>query len=216
MTTARDEATLMAYIDESRKPARDRRTGKVAVTGQHYVVAAAVAMTADTQPLRDALTSIADEINNGNPLRWTDMGSEKRSYVVKAIIGVDAWDGSLYETPEGFLTAQTPDALVRARVLRTAFGDLSTNRGVDHAVLETRSQPFVGFTTHDVRDNRLLASMRDKQQVAPGFTIEHRGKEEPVLWLADILAGMRSDYLCWVDRGTYPVVAHRLRDPLQI
>lgn len=208
--TALDETTLIAYIDESRKPARDRRTGKVATEGQHYAVAAAVLLAGDADPARNRLRRIADQVTGGNPLRWSDLGTMKRKTVVEGILAIDSWEAWIYETGDGVLTSRTPDVRVRAYALGTAFDHLSTDVGVGHAVLETRSQPKLGFTTHDRQDRSLLVSRQQKGAASVGFTIEHLGKSEPLLWLADVMAGMRTDYLCWVDRETYPIVAHRV------
>lgn len=203
------ETDLVAYIDESRKPVRDPKTGRVAGNGSHYVVAAAVVLAVDATHVRKMLQTLADELTSARPLRWTDMSAARRRRTIEVITANNDWEYCLYETSKPVADRQGPDAWVRAHTLSAAFEDLSTARGVVRAILETRSQPVQGFTTHDERDHRLLASMLTKGTAAENFRIEHRGKEEPVLWLADILAGVRTDYLCWVDRETFPVLAHR-------
>jgi hypothetical protein len=210
MTTAHGETSLVAYLDESRKPVRDRRTGRVAQEGQHYAVAAAVMFAGDADHVREALVAIAVEATGGHRLRWYDLGVTKRRTVVEGVLAIDSWEGRLYETGEGVLTSRTPDLRVRSYAVGTAFDHLSTEVGVAHAVLETRSQPVQGFITHDEQDRNLLVSRKQRGTTADGFTIEHQGKSESLLWLADILAGIRTDYLCWADRGTYPIVAHRV------
>jgi len=216
MTPVRDETTLVAFIDESRKPARDRRTGRVAPEGQHYAVASAVILAGDADPIRAALVDIAGEVTGGNRLRWSDLSAARRRRVLAGVLTIDAWEGRLYETGEGVLTSRTPDVRVRAYALGAAFDHLSTEVGVLHAVLETRSQPILGFTTHDEQDRSLLVSRRQKGVTAADFTIEHLGKEEPLLWLADVLAGMRTDYLCWADRELYPIISHRVASEVTV
>lgn len=216
MTAAHDKTVLIAYIDESRKPVRDRRTHRVAPEGQHYAVAAAVTLVGEADRVREELTAIADRVTGGNPLRWSDLGPTKRVEVVADILAIESWEGRVYRTGEGVLTSRTPDRRVRAYALGTAFDHLSTEVGVAHAVLETRSQPVLGFTTHDEQDRSLLVSRLQQGTTAEGFTIEHRGKVEPLLWLPDILAGVSTDYLCWVDRETYPVLAHRVASEMTV
>lgn len=216
MTTEHDETRLIAYVDESRKPVRDRKSRRVAPDGQHYAVAAAVLFAGDTDSVRAELVEVADEVSGGRPLHWSVLGLPKRRIVIERISRIDSWDGWVYETDDGVLTSRTPDVRVRAYALGSAFDHLSTEVGVSHAVLETRSQPLHGFTTHDEQDRSLLIARRQKGTTASGFTIEHRGKDEPLLWLADILAGVRTDYLCWVDRDTYPLIAHRVATPVVV
>ena len=41
--------------------------------------------------------------------------------------------------------------------------------------------------------------------------LTHVTKSEPLLWIADVVAGARSDLLCGRDHATYPLLAHRVR-----
>lgn len=205
-----NESEIVAYIDESRKPVRNPKTNRVADEGDHYVVAAAVLLAGDITAIRRSLVALAGELTAGRPFRWKDMRATTRRAVVGAISAMDGWEGFLYETATAVPSHLGSDAYLRAKTLTTAFEDLSQKHGVSRAVLETRSQPASGFTSLDESDNRLLASLLKKKRAAVGFRIEHRGKEEAILWLADILAGSRTDYLCWADRATYPLIGHKI------
>lgn len=203
------DLALVAYIDESRKPLRDRRTRKVLAHG-YYVVAAAVILAADSTSVRDAMVELARDLTDGKPLRWKDLAVTKRRKAIETVVALPDWDACMYETSRAVSTRHHSDARLRARALRATFIDLAVNRGIEEAILETRSEPHAGFTTHDKRDNELLQSLHDTGAVPREFRIEHRGKSEPILWLSDLLAGVRGDYRCWSDRDLYPLIAHRV------
>lgn len=76
--------------------------------------------------------------------------------------------------------------------------------------LETRAAPKKGFHTLDQHDHATWRSLIDRDLVPAGRAIVHADKTEPLLWVADLLAGARSDYLCGADRGLYPLIAHRV------
>lgn len=204
-------AELVAFVDESRKPVRDERTGAVAGSGDHYVVAAAVVMTGDVQSCREEVAAVAAAHNGARPLRWKDLGKQRRRDVVMSLIDLDHWDALLYETKRPVSPRNLTDARVRALILRNALEDLSIVRGVVHATLETRSQPSKGFTTHDRRDNDVLQSLLSRGDVDPDFRISHDGKAESLLWIADAVAGARTDFKCGVDREMYSLMAHRIQ-----
>jgi len=205
------EDGLIAFVDESRKPMRDEATGRVSREGSYYVVAAAVVFSGDVGDCRQGLRSLADKVNRGVALRWKDMGSARRLAAVEGILGIEHWDAMLYETAKPVTDRHHKDAMVRARILRVALSDLSDEQGVAHVTFETRSQPSQGFTTHDRRDHEILQSLLDKEEIDPDFRIDHDGKSEPMLWLADVVVGARSDYLCGVDREMYSRIAFRVR-----
>ena len=210
------DTTLMAYIDESRKPIRDRRTGRVLESGDHYVVAAAIILAGDQDTIRATIVDIANELTGGKPIRWSDLAPTKRMRAVEAVVNTEHWEACVYETGEAVRRPHHTDAYLRSRTMTAALIDLSVKQGVERAVLETRSQPAKGFTTHDKRDNELLESLLTKGNVPPEFRITHQGKQEPILWLADIVAGLRTDYLCWVDRDLYPMISHRIRTSIAV
>lgn len=207
---------LVAFVDESRKPVRDEATGRVADAGGHYVVAAAVVLRGDADDCRQGLRDLADGVNSGEALRWKNMGSQRKLAVVEGILEIRHWDALVYETASPVMDRHHRDAMVRARILRIALPDLSAKQGIAHVTFETRSQPSLGFTTHDRRDHEVLQSLLDKGEIDPDFRIDHDGKSEPMLWLADVVAGTRSDYTCGVDREMFSRIAFRVRDPVRI
>lgn len=56
----------------------------------------------------------------------------------------------------------------------------------------------------------MLESLLTENKVGRSFGITHAGKEEPLLWLADVLAGARTDFLCGVDMEMWSLMAHRV------
>ena len=70
-----DELELLAFLDESNKPVRDPATGKVANTGNRYVVAAAVVLRGEAEPIRNELRALRDRI--GYDLHYSDLGRKK-------------------------------------------------------------------------------------------------------------------------------------------
>lgn len=138
MTGDANAISVIAYLDESKKPMRNSSTGKVSDSGEHYVVAAAVLMRGDQQVLRQRL------------------------------------------------------------------------HGVDEAVFETRATLSRGLHALDEHDHATWYSLVERGLVDSRLTIRYENKSEPLLWLADALAGSRTDYLCGVDRGVFPLLAHRV------
>ncbi len=65
--------------------------------------------------------------------------------------------------------------------------------------------------TLDQNDHKILQGLRDKGQVSPGFSINHAGKDELILGIADVIAGSRTDLLCAKNEATFPLLGHRVQ-----
>jgi len=201
---------LIAFLDESRKPVRDGRTGRVSGRGDHYVVVAAVVLTADADDCRSRIRAAATNSEASRYWRWKLMSPSRRRRAVAGLTALDHWEAYAYETAQPMQRRRVSDARARSLILKRAFVDLDRQVGVHRATLETRSQPSERFDTHDRRDHQVLESLLSEDGVDPSFRITHAGKEEPLLWLADVLAGARSDFLCGVDREMWSLMAHRV------
>ncbi len=215
MTDAADSGdrpgSLIVFLDESRKPVREERTGRVSGRGDHYVVVAAVVLAADTDNCRSRIRAAAATNSEASRIRrWKLMSPSRRRRAVADLTALDHWEAYSYETAQPMSRQRVSDARARSLILKRAFVDLHRQRGVQRATLETRSQPSEGFVTHDRRDHQVLESLLSEDEVDPSFRIAHAGKEEPLLWLADVLAGARSDFLCEVDREMWSLMAHRV------
>lgn len=198
---------ILAFVDESKKPVRDPATGRVSNVGDHYVVAAAIVLKGDAVGIRADLRDLLEEV--GHDLHYSHMSARRRRVALTRIAEISGWDGLVYETTTP-VPGRRPEQRTRARILTAAFPDLTEVHGVRVITLETRAAPKKGFHTLDEHDHATWRSLTDRGLLPPGRVITHGDKAEPLLWLADLLAGARSDYLCGADRGMYPLIAHRV------
>ena len=198
---------ILAFLDESKKPMRDPATGKVAASGDHYVVAAAVVLRGDATTIRNELRDLLAVVSHD--LHYSQLSVRRRVVALTGIAGIAGWDGFIYETATP-VPARRTERRTRARILSAALPDLTGTRGAKIITLETGAAPKKGFHTLDQHDNATLRSLIARGLITGGHTITHGDKAEPLLWVADLLAGARSDHLCGVDRGTYPLIAHRV------
>lgn len=197
---------LVAFIDESKKPVRDLGTRNVANKGDFYVAASAVVFHGDLGSQRDRIARIESDL--GFKLHYGDLSTERRVRAAKAICDVEGWEGYIFESAKPF---RGSEHRIRAKLLEDALPFLSSEEGVKRAVLETRSQPTKGFIELDQKDHRVLQKLIDKSRISSEFSIAHETKKEPVLCIADVLAGSRTDYLCSRHKEAYVVLGHRVK-----
>lgn len=205
---------LVAFIDESRKPMRDRRTGRVARTGYHYVVAGGVVIGGDADRVRLRLAGL--EADLGFPLHYSDMSLERRRRAAQALATVDGWEGYVFETARPLPDQNYSEHFVRAKVVGAAFECLSTDGGVVYATLETRNHPGRGLNELDRKDHQVLQKLLSQNRVPRDFRISHADKSEKLLAIADLLAGARTDYLCAVDNEPYGLLAHLVNRSVKV
>lgn len=205
---------LIAYLDESRKPVRDRATRQVLAERTHYVVAAAVVIDGDAET-REAIADI--ETRLGYRLHYADLRSrQRRVETVRELHEVQGWEARVYETARPLETRHHSEHHVRAQTLRSALGDLANQAEVARVVLETRSAPHLGFRQLDEKDHQVLRKLQSDREVPDGFRITHADKSELLLALPDIIAGARSDWLCGVDTEPYSLISHRVRSVTKV
>ena len=177
--------------------------------GRHYyIVAAAVILDGDIADVRSQIELVNAEI--GVQLHYRSLSISRRVKALEAVARIGGWDGYLFETARALPDAHHDEHHVRARVLAEAFTYLSSERVVD-AVLETRAGGKQEFQPLDNKDHEVPHKLQRQGTVPNGFRIRHDSKAEPVLQLADLLAGARSDERCGVDRETYYRINHRVR-----
>jgi hypothetical protein len=205
---------LIAFIDESKKPMRDRRTGRVARTGDHYVVAGGVVISGDADRVRLQIAGL--EADLGFPMHYSDMSPERRRRAAQALATVDGWEGHLFETARALPNQNYNEHFVRAKVIGAALEGLSTDGGVDHATLETRNHPGRGLNELDEKDHQVLQKLLSQQRVPSEFRITHADKSEKLLAIADLLAGARTDYLCAVDTEPFVLLGHLIQRPVKV
>ncbi len=200
---------LVGFVDESCKPLRDRSTRKVDRTHhRHYAVVAAVTFAGDQDELRAALLGLSAEI--GRPLHYSELSSEQRLSAMHLLSMVDGWEAHVFETAKPFGTTTT-DHHVRAKLLAQLMSDLSLHEGVVRLVLEERGKPGTPFDRLNDKDRQVFQKLRRQGRVSKELSIEHAGKTEPLLSIADLIVGARTDALCAVSDEPYAVIAHRVR-----
>ncbi len=199
---------LVAFIDESRKPLRHRKTGKPDHGRLYYVTAAAVLFRGDLEECRSAL--LRAEAGLGFDLHYSDLkSSTRRRTAVDAIAAVGDWEGYFYELAGPISGSPGAERKARFDQLSQAFQDLE-NVGVSHATLETRNRAAARNMTLDERDRALVVKLRQAGKISDNFEIAHSGKDEPMLKIADVLASSRTDLLCAKDESIFPRLAHRV------
>ena len=159
--------------------------------------------------MRRSLNQISVEI--GHPLHYRELSRRRRIQALEAIAAITDWEGYIFETARPVLARNLSEHHVRAKLIGDAFAYLSLSRGVARAVLETRSHPAAGFVALDQKDHDVLRRLRRRDEIAGDFEITHASKAEPILQIADLLAGTRSDWLCGVNREPHGIIAHRVR-----
>lgn len=199
---------LVAFLDESRKPLRDPATGRVdEQERKHYIVAAAVVLDGDSPNIRRRLEQVETEI--GYPLHYQDLSPARRQVALEAIDRIDGWDGYLYETARALPDTGHSEHHVRAKIIERALTHLSSE-GVAEATLETRAGTNRRFLPLDDKDHDVVRKLQRHHTIPNSFRVTHDDKTEPILQIADLLAGARSDNLCGVNRETYWRISHRV------
>jgi hypothetical protein len=62
----------------------------------------------------------------------------------------------------------------------------------------------------------VVQKLLSRDLVPKTFSISHSGKDEPLLSLADIVAGARTDLACANNEAIYPRIAHLVRETRQV
>lgn len=200
-----DDLDVVAYLDESRKPGRDPKSGRVRSSGLHYAVAAAMVFHGDVTSISANLSALAMDV--GRKLHYADLGPERQVEVLREMAGMDGWEGLIYETAAP-VSHEIPERRTRARILKVAFPDLLNRHEVRAVTLETRASPKKGFGQLDQHDHSTWRSLVDRGLIPRDGVLTHGDKSEPLLWAADLVAGARTDHLCNVNRSNYALISH--------
>ncbi len=207
MVAAKPE-DLLAFIDESKRPVRNRKTGKPDTTQWQYALAAVVIMRADLTLVRQQLQQIEADLNY--KLHYHEMKSHtRRRNAIDAINSIAEWDGYIAETSKPIKPSGEKEHGARASQLKQAFVYLGI-RGITQVAIETRVRPEAKHKTLDKNDLAMAKKLRDQKIIDARFHLEHVGKEETLLKIADLLASSRTDMLCARDEAIYPRIGHRV------
>lgn len=201
------ELELVAYLDESKKPVRNRATGKVSGDAEVYVVVAAIVFRGGQDAMRNSLKGIRSTV--GAPLHYAELTDRRRTHALQAVCELSGWDAYIFETAEPRPVAHRESG-VRDRALRTAVCMLAGDFGVRNFTLETRATAAKQFFRLDEDDHRTLSSLLSRGEVAADTRIVHDDKSENLLALPDLVAGARTDHLANKDSTPYSLVSHRV------
>lgn len=161
---------LVAVVDESA-----HRAG----SGLYYVVGAAVVLSPSA--VTDDLKALVS--TRTNPIHWSREGPAMREAVIEilctsAVAAVAHWSS----------TGRRGQLGVRADLLARIV-TWAHHEGVDHLVIESSDE------TINRRDRQTLARHPLGIEGVLGLRYDHRSKAEPLLWLADAVAGCVGDHL---------------------
>jgi hypothetical protein len=142
-----------------------------------YICAAAVIEADAAEAIRAVMRPLRPP--NRRKLRWHDESPENRRKVIATLAGLEA----MYVIAARHCAADEASASRRARCLAALVAELDAAE-VERYVLESRNDG------QDRKDQRLIAGMRASRRLPNGLAVEHmRGADEPLLWIADIVAG---------------------------
>jgi hypothetical protein len=169
--TRADEFALSAWVDES----------VIAGGGRHaagaYTLAAAVTETAAAEDIRADLRRLT--LRKAGRLHWVDESAKRRDDLAAAVVAIDLAAIVTVGSP----VQRSKQERARRCCLERLFYELGS-MGVSRVCLESRA------AAADRRDLRLLDYARDKRLVPADFRVNFaRPKDEPMLWLPDIVAG---------------------------
>lgn len=203
----RDDAKLIAFVDESCKPARDPSTQRAIPDRYRYVLGCTIAFEADIRDLRCELSRL--ETSLGKPLHYRELAHTARETALTHAASLDSWEGALFETSRDIIRQHRSEHHVRAKLLERALRLLQERFGVAEVVMESRSTRRRGPGQLDQKDHQVLRKMRG-QGLIEAIELRHDDKSEVMLGLPDLLAGARTDHLCGVDRTAFALIANRI------
>lgn len=160
----------VAYIDES----------SIAFPpgSRVYRVCAAIVDTDDADDILGRLTSLWSP--GSKKLHWRDESDKRRRQMVAMVAGIGSSHVIISYRSEQ--SSGTKQERARRKCLEQIYYELA-ERGILAAVLESRD------AVQDSRDIQHIAALQGAGQ-ATGLRIWHRpGRDEPLLWIPDIVLG---------------------------
>lgn len=155
----------VAYVDES-----------IRTTEGVYILAAAVVDEPDRDKARDQLTRLSQR---GMPFHWRLERPQRRSEAIDLVRDLS----SLHLVVVGAPVNPRRQERARRQCIETLLYYLEA-AGTGHVLLETRN------ATADRRDIATVDQCRARGVISHAIRVDHaRPSEEPLLWLADIVAG---------------------------
>lgn len=157
--------TWGAYVDES-----------IRTTEGFYILAAAVLDEPDQDQARDELLRLSQR---GMPFHWRLEHPRRRTEAINVVKELS----SLHVVVIGAPVNPRRQERARRQCIEALLHHLEA-AGTAHVLLETRN------ATADRRDIAAVDQCRSRGAISHAIRVDHgRPSEEPLLWLADIVAG---------------------------
>lgn len=158
---------MLAFADESYR---------ASPPGLFVLAAVTVLPSDDAEALRHALRSVAP--NTKNPFHWRHEAEPRRLAMLGVLSAARLVDVTVVAT-----SPVQPRRQERARGTCVRQLGWELNRlGVTRLVLESRG-------SQDVADRRVLSGLQQAGWLPRSFVFTHGSKAEPLLWMADAVAG---------------------------
>lgn len=189
--------TLHAWVDESMRI----DTGDKGA----YVLASVVCDPACCDPIRDELRSL--RLKRQQRLHWRDEDANRRTKIAETFGQVNVTAVVVV----GEALARSKQERGRRACMRSLFPYLD-QLGVNRVFLETRTASL------QRRDAKMIDALRAQQLLSPRLQVEvARPLEEPMLWIADVLAGATSAALAGQEEWLEPMrhLTTQIRVPLR-
>ncbi|MDQ2881448.1 MAG: hypothetical protein M3Y48_09485 [Actinomycetota bacterium] len=159
----------MAFADESFR--EDPTTGC-------YVLAAAVLEEESLQPARELMRRLLGS-RRTSKLHWHEMDRLQQKDAAYSVAGIEGFHVVAVGAPVPHRRQERARAACLAALVSELHG-----RGVEHLLIEARAAKL------NDRDIRTVQGARFTLPQASNFRVDHLpGSAEPLLWIADIVAG---------------------------
>ncbi|MGO1055418.1 hypothetical protein [Crossiella sp. CA198] len=159
--------------------------------GRLYVVAAVLSSTADHPAITAALR---EHLVNVPVLHFHTESDSRRTEIAKVIADFPLHGAILVTTP----TSHREQEDARRRLMCELLPRLYHVEGVRQVVVESRAGS-------DVHDRKVLNRLRRSHQVPSELRVDHRNKNEPMLWVAD-----------WVASSYIAAIRHAVTEPWEL
>jgi Protein of unknown function (DUF3800) len=144
-----------------------------------YILAAAVVEPGTMDTARDAMLGLRGG-RATNKLHWTEMEHKQRLTATRTVHGL----GSAHLVVIGTPVPMRRQERARGQCLNRLVWELHDFSGVEHLVVEAR-EPVLND-----RDVKTVLNVRHQLPKGTAFRVDHcHGSTEPLLWVADIVAG---------------------------
>ncbi len=167
---------MFAYVDESYGHAG----------GERFYLLSAVAIDSSS---RDEVRVALQDLNSRDAkVHWHDESSARRGELLVFLGGLEAFRAVVVRT------AKSERSERQRRLCQVALSDWAQGRAVSTLVFESRSG------AEDARDRRANEWLR-RSGLSRLRVEHHSGRQEPLLWLPDILCGAMRAHL--LGQGTF-------------